>query len=455
VRSLVAALATAPDAPPLGDPAEVDRLYRRHRLRVMLAITVGYSIAYTCRLALGMVKKPLLDAGVFTAAELGLIGSALFYSYAFAKLTNGFLADHANLKRFFALGVFLSAIANIGMGFSTTVVVSVVLWALNGWFQGFGAPTGAVALAQWFGVRERGRMYGIWSTAHSIGEGLTFIGVAAFVGWGGWRWGFWGPGGICVATAVGILWLMQDRPESLGLPAVASWRGEVAAAASGAATGQPAAKPRSTWEQQKDVLRRPAVWILALASGLVYVTRYGINSWGVLYLQEARGFSLLEAGSILSLNTLAGVLGALSYGFLSDTLFRGRRAPANLLFAGVELLGLGLIFFLPGHSTLLLTLGFFVFGFGLTGLVTSLGGLFAIDIVSKRAAGAAMGFVGVFSYLAAAIQENVSGWLIERGTTVVGETRHYDFSAAVAFWVGASILSALLAALLWRVHPRD
>jgi OPA family sugar phosphate sensor protein UhpC-like MFS transporter len=449
---LLAPLATAPDAPPLGDRAEVDRLFRRHRLRVMLAITLGYSLSYTCRLALGMVKKPLLDAGVFSAEELGLIGSALFYTYAFGKLTNGFLADHANLKRFFAIGVFVSACANVGMGFSTALVVSTVLWAVNGWFQGFGAPTGAVALAQWFGVRERGRMYGVWSTAHSIGEGLTFVGVAALVGWGGWRWGFWGPGAVCIAVAVGILWLMQDRPETLGLPSVAAWRGESAPAAAASAAAAP---PRSTWAQQLDVLRRPAVWVLALASGLVYVTRYGINSWGVLYLQEARGFSLMEAGSILSLNTLAGILGALSYGFLSDVLFGGRRAPANLLFAALEIAGLCAIFFVPGHDLAVLTAGFFVFGFGLTGLVTALGGLFAIDIVSRRAAGAAMGFVGVFSYLAAAIQENVSGWLVERGTTVVDGARNYDFSAPIAFWVGASVLSAALAATLWRVHPRD
>ncbi len=97
-----------------------------------------------------MVKKPLIDGGIFTPVELGMIGSALFYTYAFGKLTNGFLADHMNLKFFFAFGVLISALINIGMGFSTILWVSVLLWGLNGWFQGFGAPSGAVAMANWF-----------------------------------------------------------------------------------------------------------------------------------------------------------------------------------------------------------------------------------------------------------------------------------------------------------------
>ena len=62
------------------------------------------------------------------------------------------------------------------MGFTTIVcAAAILLWGLNGWFQSFGAPGGVVAMTAWFSNRERGRAYGIWSTAHSIGEGLTFL----------------------------------------------------------------------------------------------------------------------------------------------------------------------------------------------------------------------------------------------------------------------------------------
>jgi MFS transporter, OPA family, sugar phosphate sensor protein UhpC len=448
MQALLARLCSGPDRPRIEDATAIARSYRRHRLRIMLAITLGYGVAYTCRLALSVVKKPLLDAGIFTVTELALIGSGLFYAYAFGKLVNGFLADHANMKYFFPLGVFVSALINLAMGANTALPVAVALWALNGWFQGFGAPAGVVTMAQWFTASERGRAYGIWSTAHSIGEGLTFLVVAALVSTWGWRAGFWGPGLACVIVALVCVWLMQDRPETLGLPPANEWKRQREAAA-------PAQRSGDTWGQQKGIFRRPAIWILALSSALTYVTRYAINSWGVLYLQEERGLSLVHAGGVISVNTLSGILGAVGYGFLSDKLFGGRRPPANLLFSALELIGLAMIFFVPFKETPFLTFAFFVYGFGLTGLVTSLGGLFAVDIVPRRAAGAVMGFVGVFSYLAAAAQENISGFLIARGITITAGVRHYDFDAAIAFWFGCSVLSAILPATLWRVRAQS
>jgi OPA family sugar phosphate sensor protein UhpC-like MFS transporter len=441
---------TGPDRPPLEDRGSVDRLYKRHRLRIMLAITIGYGLVYTCRLALSMVKKPLIDGGIFTPVELGLIGSALFYTYAFGKLTNGFLADHMNLKVFFAFGVLISALINIGMGFSTILWVSVVLWGLNGWFQGFGAPSGAVAMANWFSNSERGRVYGIWSTAHAIGEGLTFVGVAALVTLWGWRAGFWGPGMLCVVVAGGLYLLMQDRPPTLGLPRVADWKNDhVSSDESHRETNE------SIWAVQRTILRIPAIWVLALSSASIYVTRYAINSWGVLYLQEAKGYSLMQAGTVISVNTVAGILGAVAFGFASDKIFNARRPPTNVIFAFLEIIGLLMVFFGPPGRPVFMTVAFFIYGFGLTGLVTSLGGLFALDIAPKRAAGAAMGFIGVFSYIGAALQDQVSGHLIERGITLVDGVRHYDFSTVIWFWVGSSILSFILATSLWRVRVRD
>ena len=96
-----------------------------------------------------------------------------------------------------------------------------------------------------------------------------------------------------------------------------------------------------------------------------------------------------------------------------------------------------------------------LYGVGLNGLVTSLGGLFAVDIAPKRVAGAVMGVVGIMSYLGAALQENLSGHLIERGMTVVDGVRSYDFAPAIALWIGTSVVSMLLVASLWRVRLRD
>ena len=439
--------ATGPDTPESTDRGWIDATYRRHRVRVMLAITLGYALIYTCRLAISMVKKPLIDGGIFSAEQLGVIGSALYFAYAVGKLTNGFFADHCNMRRFLTFSFATSAVTCIAMGFADAFVLAVVLWGLNGWFQSFGAPGGVVAMTAWYSNRERGRMYGIWSTAHSMGEGLTFLVVGGLVAALGWRWGYWGAAALGVIASIGAWRLLVDRPRTLGLPTVADWKDDHYG-------DGPKADAKSVLGLQLSILKIPSIWVLCLAAATTYVTRYGINSWGVLYLQETRGYSELEAGSWLFLSTLAGIAGAVAYGFTSDKLFAARRPPANLLFAVVEIVGLLLIFYAP-HEPLWLTIGLVLFGLGLTGLVTSLGGLFAVDIAPKRVAGAAMGVIGIFSYIGAGVQDLVSGLLIGRGTQMVDGVRHYDFDAAIVFWIGSSVVSMALAASLWRTKLRD
>ncbi|MFC2115622.1 MFS transporter [Bacteroidota bacterium] len=442
--------ATGNDKPILNDSQEVDRIYKRNRRLIMIAITVGYGIAYTCRLGLSVVKKPLIDNGIFTAGELGDIGAALLYAYALGKLTNGFLADHANLKRFFAFGVLLSACVNLLMGRTELMWVWIILWGLNGWFQGFGAPTGAVTLANWFSTSERGRYYGIWSTGHALGEGLTFVGSAALVSAFGWQAGFWGPGVICIFVAGAIYMTMQDRPRTLGLPTIAEWKND-----------HPPNPPEKVVTKQKtgkiqlNMLKNPAVWILGLASASMYMTRYAINSWGFLYLQEAKGYTLIESGIVLGLNTAAGLAGCVVYGFVSDKFFKAKRPPVTLIFGILEVIALIIMFYAPpGHKILVIS-AFILYGFMLSGLLAALGGLFAIDIVPRRAAGAAMGFIGVFSYMGAGLQDKISGMLIETGSTLVDGVYQYDFSRAVIFWIGSSAFSMILAALLWRVRASE
>jgi OPA family sugar phosphate sensor protein UhpC-like MFS transporter len=443
----LAFFATGADQPEITDKNEIDRQYRKHRLRVMLAITLGYGLIYTCRLALGVVKKPIIDAGIYTPAELGMIGSALFYTYAIGKLTNGFLADHANMKRFLAFAFLTTALCNLAMGFVTTVWLAVILWGLNGWFQSFGAPGGVVAMTAWFSNRERGRTYGIWSTAHSIGEGLTFLVVGATVAIFGWRFGFWGPGMLGVVTAIGAYLLLQDRPPTLGLPPVNEWKHD---------NFGEAARPKiaSVLKLQLSILKMPSIWVLCLSSATIYVTRYAMNSWGILYLQEIHGYSLTMAGTLLMISTLAGMAGAIGFGFISDKLFDAHRPPVNLMFAVLELIGLCLFFYGPSQLYSLIV-AMVLFGMGMTGLVTSLGGLFAVDIAPKRVAGAAMGVIGICSYIGAGIEEQVSGTLIQHGMTMVDGVRHYNFGSAISFWIGSSVLSMLLALSLWRTRRRD
>jgi OPA family sugar phosphate sensor protein UhpC-like MFS transporter len=445
--------ASVKDLPLIKDSNKVDTLFKKYRFRVMIAITVGYGLAYPLRLALSAMKKDLIDDGIFNAAELGSIGAALLYTYAFGKFFNGILADHANLKRFFTVGVLLSAIINIVIAGAVGLWIWIILWGLNGWFQGFGAPTGAVTLSNWYSNKERGRFYGIWSTAHAFGEGLTFIVSATLVSLFGWQAGFWGPGVFGIIVALGIYFFLENRPQTLGLPSVADWKDDHPIETDKETEDTEDAS--STRKAQLKIYKMPTIWILGLASALMYVTRYAINSWGFLYLEEAKGYSLLEAGTLLGLNTFAGLAGCVAYGYISDKLFSARRPPVNLIFGVLEVFALVLIFFTPDGYPAVIIAAFILYGFTLSGLLAALGGLFAIDIAPKKAAGAVMGFIGIFSYIGAGIQDQVSGILIENGTTIVDGIRYYDFSSAITFWLGGSVLSLILALFLWNAKVRE
>ena len=232
---------------------------------------------------------------------------------------------------------------------------------------------------------------------------------------------------------------MKNAPTTIGLPDIDTWKNEKSENLT----------EKSTWATQKIMFGIKAIWIVALSSALMYITRYAINSWGILYLQEARNYSLTEAAFFMSINTLAGIFGSIAYGFVSDKFFDARRPPANLIFAVIEIAALIMIFFGPSNEIVQI-IAFAMYGATLSGLMASLGGLFAVDIAPKGATGAAMGFVGVFSYLGAAMQESVSATLISNNSQIINDQRIYDFESAIIFWIGSSVLSLILAASLWK-----
>ena len=118
VNSLLAYFKTGPASPLLQDPVALHRLYHRKRWSIWLSLIAGYAFFYTCRLGLAVTKKPLLDEGVMTASQMGIVGSVMLYVYALGKFVNGVCSDHANIRRFMSWALFLSALINIAFGFT-------------------------------------------------------------------------------------------------------------------------------------------------------------------------------------------------------------------------------------------------------------------------------------------------------------------------------------------------
>ena len=442
--------------------------YRKLRLQCFTAATLGYSLYYVCRTSLNVMKQPVIDSGFLSAGELGLVGACLYWSYAIGKFVNGFLADRSNIKRFMATGLAVSVVANAVMGIlgfagsaaglsgAVLTVCFAVMWGVNGWAQSMGASPAIVSLSRWFPLRTRGTYYGIFSASHNLGEGLSFIFVSLAVSAAGWQWGFFSAAAAGIIGVLLIVFFLHDTPESKGLPSIEKLSGE-SAREQDACPDEPGKRPEFAEDAgnvQKAVLKNPGVWILALASAFMYMSRYAINEWGMFFLQKVKGFSLHEAALIIAVNTVMGIIGTVISGYVSDKAFKGdRRFPA---FAAGVLESVALALFLYGGDGWFVNiLAMSLFGIAIGVLIAFLGGLMAVDLVPRKATGAAIGIVGLASYAAAGLMNVISGWLID-GQAVkdaAGEIVDYDFTYVSAFWIGAAVISFLLPVLNWRRKP--
>ena len=422
-------------SPLQGSPKEQQQKYKRLKWQVFLSATIGYGLYYVCRLSINVVKKPIVDSGILTESQLGIIGSTLFFAYAIGKFTNGFLADHSNIRRFMGVGLLVSALANLVMGFTNLFLFFAICWGVNGWVQSMGAPSSVVSLSRWYSDKERGSFYGFWSTSHNIGEAITYILTAVIASSFGWQWGFRAAAIIGVVGAILIFIFFHDSPESKGLPPV----------------NEDFTKTKtSTWTEQKEVLKNPYVWLLALSSAFMYISRYAVNSWGPYYFEAAKGYTLTQANSLVAISAVCGIVGTASSGFISDKFFKGRRNAPALIFGLMNVFALSLFLLGPKNIWWIDALSMVIFGLGIGTLICLLGGLMAVDIASKKASGAALGIVGIMSYAAAGIQDIASGYLIENNKAIVNGQTVYNFDTITFFWIGAAVLSVLLALLVWK-----
>lgn len=441
------------------EEAQQQRKFRIFGFQSFLAGTIGYSLYYVCRTSLNVVKKPIIDNGMLDASQLGLIGSVLLFAYAIGKFVNGFLADHCNIKRFMATGLLVSSVVNFTLGilgFASGALPSIlifilfaIMWGLNGWSQSMGSPPAIIALSRWLPLSKRGTFYGFFSLSHNLGEWLSFLFVGVLVSVAGWQWGFIGSSLAGVIGVFVIIFFLHDNPQSKGLPSVEDMYGEA----------KEEKKQESTGELQKMVLKTPAVWILAAASAFMYIARYAINGWGVLFLQEEKGFSLTQATTIISINALLGILGTVLSGWVSDKLFKSDRYLPALIFGIINTLSL-ILFLIGGDSLVINIIAMVFFGISIGVLICFLGGLMAVDIVPRKATGAALGVVGMASYVAAGIQDVASGWLIDTNKTIVEvmdqateqltQVAQYDFTPVAIFWIVASVISFILPIFNWK-----
>ena len=426
---------------------EVPAAYKRYRSRTFWGVTAAYTLYYICRMTLGVVKQPLIDGGVLTAGQLGIIGSAFYFVYAVGKFTNGFIADYCNIRRFMAVGIGVSAVVNLllgvlgllhgPLGFGAVVMLLTfsVLWGLNGWMQSMGSPPGTISLSRWFPLARRGTMYSIFSSTPQLGKALSMIMTGFIVAAAGWEWGF-----LAAAVAGGIglvisLVFISDTPESRGLPSVQELSGEPVQALD----------KKPTRELQKWVFRHPGIWVIAISTAFLYITQHAVSDWGVLFLQKQKAFSLEAAAGIIGISEAFGVVGNILAGWISDRLFHGNRARPVVIAGFLTVVTLGLFLFTGGSYWMnILYIAIFSMAFSVVFCIVA--GLMALDFVPRKATGAALGIVGISSYAAAGLQSIVSGFLIE-GNAADGV---YNFGPVSIFWIIACMIAFVLPVIGWK-----
>ena len=438
-------------------PADkVEKTYKNYRLQTFLTATIGYSLYYVCRTSMNVMKQPIIDSGVLDATQLGLIGACLYWAYAAGKFVNGLLADHSNIKRFMATGLILSALVNFLMGILgfwqgaagiagvALFVMFAVMWGINGWAQSMGAPPAIISLSRWFPLNIRGTYYGFFSASHNFGEGLSYIFVSLVVAAAGWQWGFFGAALAGVIGVVLIILFLHDTTESKGLPPIEVLSGE-------AREVKAVEDKAETRRIQKAVLKSPGVWVLALSSAFMYMSRYAINEWGMFFLQKVKGFDIKEAAMIIAVNTILGILGTVFSGWFSDKVFHGDRKYPAFAAGVLEVIALALFLF-GGNGWFINVLAMSLFGIAIGVLICFVGGLMAVDLVPRKATGAALAVVGMASYAATGLMNIISGWLIDGKAVVDAVTgeKVYDFTYVSWFWLGAALISCLLPILNWK-----
>ncbi|GAB4186107.1 MAG: MFS transporter [Simkaniaceae bacterium] len=375
--------------------------YRYWRLRIFYSMYIGYAFYYFTRKSFTFAMPAMMENLGFTKADLGILGSVLYITYGLSKFLSGILSDRSNPRYFMGLGLILTGFFNIFFGFSSSILLFALFWGMNGWFQGFGWPPSARLLTHWYSQSERGTWWGIWNTSHNVGGALIPLIVAFCCQHMGWRWAMMFPGIMCILAGFFLINRLRDTPQSLGLPSIEKYRNDY--------PDEESAKKMQEQERELTtkeilftyVLKNPFIWILAISYFFVYVIRTAINDWGMLFLYEYKGYSLIKASTCVFWFEIGGFFGSLAAGWFSDKIFLGRRGPVNVLFSLFVIFALGAFWFTPGNfvlvdGILMFIIGFFIFG------PQMLIGIAAAELSHKKAAGTATGFAGWFAYVGAA-----------------------------------------------------
>lgn len=426
-------------------------------------LVVSYAAFYLCRANVEPALNMLAIEHGYDNEQLGAVMSIALFVYAIGKLVLGPLADVWGGKRLLVLSLLATALVSLSIGLSNAparfgagpgLLVVGALVVANRFVQagGWGGVVDVVAIA--YAPARRGTVMGILSASYDVGNVVALVLSAAIVDCGaGWR-------ALFVVNPAIVLVVAIVVAVALEVPA-------------GGDPQKP--EPRAT---RKDVslssisthlAKQPSFWLASVLSFLLTFVRAGFMTWTPKFLYDvsvAADVPSPVSSSIArsALFGVAGILGSVITGRLSDRLGPGRRAPIMSVSLGLLVVSILVLAHSGVTSPWLAALGIATCGLFLLGPYSLLSGAVSLDVAGSRdrgpadengdatpivsGAATAAGFIDAVGYAGASFAAFVLGSVSKRA----GWTAAFDVVAAIS-------LVALLVTLYWsalqlRGQPR-
>ena len=391
------------------------------RWRVFAATWLSYAGFYFCRKPFSIVKASLGEELAFDATSLGMIGTAYLLAYTVGQFIAGAAGNRWGPRILLLIGMGVSVGVGVAFGFSNSVAMFAALMVLNGLAQATGWSNNVGNMASWFGKQERGRVMGVWATCYQVG-GVAANTLAAWVlGAYGWRYSFFAGAAVLGAVWVFFVFNQRNKPSDVGLPEI----DEDGVAAEG----------ESGWSW----LTGPVLWNMLLVGAFYFFVkfiRYAIWSWAPFFLDLNFGLEGDEAGYFSTTFDVAGIAGVLAAGWLSDKVFKSRRAIVSLIFM-VGMAVACVAMWLGGQTSPLVFAALLgVVGFTLYGPDALMTGAGAMDIGSRRGATFVAGVINGMGSVGSVVQELVIGTMYDDSAGDLGPI----FRLLMLASVGATLL---------------
>jgi sugar phosphate permease len=295
----------------------------------------------------------------------------------------------------------LSAAMNLLIGFQTSLLIIIFLWAINGYVQSMLWSPGMALIANWWPSNKRGFATGFANAFSGLGSVVTAFAVSvSYVLFPkmGWRGAFVGCALVMLAVVIIYPFFAKEKPSKIGLPeyvdpnqVMESNDNELQQIIEQKGKLYPYVHLLKQW--------RFDLWMIIIACSSI--ARYGLLTWIPTYFTEVYQMDI-ESGIIGSIICPLGMAaGALVIPWLSDRIWSQNRLPwviissagAALTVFGFMNAGAGIL-----ASVLLFFAGFFIYG------INSLVWVFATDIGGRIFGGTATGVLDCAAYIGASVQ---------------------------------------------------